>query len=131
MQFYIYLAKKQIFYESNFEACKYKIWDILGCFHYILNAPRTYIYINSHNKMIRQLFKLMLNVPVNNTVSDMSGRIPRFNQYETRGFIILPDDTASADEQTRVPTEVRCSPTCASFLRLYLSPYYINLFIGR
>ena len=21
-----------------------KLWDILGCFHYILNAPRTWVY---------------------------------------------------------------------------------------
>ena len=27
-----------------------KLWDILGCFHYILNAPRTLINIQATSK---------------------------------------------------------------------------------
>ena len=30
-----------LFNENNYEVCKYKTWNILGCFHYILNAPRS------------------------------------------------------------------------------------------
>ena len=42
MQFYIYLAKKQIFFmKVILKRVNIKLWDILGCFHYILNAPRT------------------------------------------------------------------------------------------
>ena len=39
MQFYIYLAKKQIFNESNFEACKYKTLGYTELFSLHLERP--------------------------------------------------------------------------------------------
>ena len=53
MQFYIYLAKKtDLLMKVIIKCANIKLWDILGCFHNILNAPR--IDTKSMEKSISQ-----------------------------------------------------------------------------
>ena len=51
----LFSQETDLFNESYYEVCKYKLWDILGCFHYILNAPRMLCLITSVNKIIMSL----------------------------------------------------------------------------
>ena len=56
-------SRNRYFIERNYKVCKYKLRDILGCFHYILNAPHIYIFF----KLLILVFIFTLVIPLFHT----------------------------------------------------------------